>query len=244
MPQGFTAGALASLPAGTGLRHGDCRGVTQAALQPGQRQGALQSGLGRGQALQQRVDLQRIDRTAGQAHRLGERLGAGRHTLTGSSQADGEAWRQADLSAVRAGGHVGGQYAGQVQAQARVRVGHHQAGLAAVVQHHLLALICVGQVVEQALEQGLGGQLHLASEAEDQRTLQQRHARRLRGVNIQHALPVLRRQLDGQRTAGVPVGVVGVGGEEGVSVLALAPPGEGRLRTGHLHQAQAAVLHD
>ncbi|MNZ54229.1 hypothetical protein D3C78_721270 [compost metagenome] len=52
------------------------------------------------------------------------------------------------------------------------------------------------------------------------------------------------RQAQLQSAAGVPVGVIGIGGEEGIAVLAHAPPGELGVRPGHLHQTQAAVLHD
>ncbi|EFQ38374.1 putative membrane protein [Pseudomonas aeruginosa 39016] len=52
------------------------------------------------------------------------------------------------------------------------------------------------------------------------------------------------RQLDLQCAAGVPIGVVGVGGEESVAIDVAAPPGEPGVRASHLHQAQATVLHD
>ncbi|MNX96403.1 hypothetical protein D3C86_1287160 [compost metagenome] len=55
---------------------------------------------------------------------------------------------------------------------------------------------------------------------------------------------MLRRQAQFQHLAGVPVGVIGVGGEECIRLAIHAPPGEARRRAGHLYQTQATVLHD
>ncbi|MNF64149.1 hypothetical protein D3C84_458730 [compost metagenome] len=55
---------------------------------------------------------------------------------------------------------------------------------------------------------------------------------------------MLRRQAQLQHLAGVPVGVIGVGGEECIRLAIHAPPGEARRRAGHLYQTQATVLHD
>ena len=86
--------------------------------------------------------------------------------------------------------------------------------------------------------------MHLLGERQNQRALQQRRVRRLFGVNLQHSLPVLRRQGQFQHLAGVEVGVIGVSGEERIRLTVVAPPRKARRRPGHLHQTQAAVLHD
>ncbi|MNL07962.1 hypothetical protein D3C87_1286620 [compost metagenome] len=100
-----------------------------------------------------------------------------------------------------------------------------------------MALAGVRQVIHQSTEQGVHRQLHLFGEGHNQRPLQQRRVLRLFRIDLQHSLPMLRRQAQRQRLAGVPVGVIGVSGEKRIRLAIHAPPGEARRRPGHLHQA-------
>ena len=93
-----------------------------------------------------------------------------------------------------------------------------------------------------AFEHRLHRHLHGLCEVENQHALQQRQLLGLGGVDIQHALEMIGRQTQAQGLAGMQIGVIRVGGQEGIAFGVATPPGEMGFRSRHLHQTQACGL--
>ncbi len=210
-------------------------------MQPGQRQCTFQCRLLRQQTLQQRRGASLIERLQRQVQCFNERLRADGQTLLRCAQLPIERLRQSNFRLRR---QRCGEYPRRRQTERRIRVVHHQTVLAVVEQGFGSAFTGLGQILNQTAEQRVHWQLHLFGERQNQRPLQQWRIRRLLGIDLQNSLPVLGRQGQVEYAAGVPVGVIGIGGEKCIRLAVVSPPGEARRRPGHLHQAQTTVLHD